>query len=194
MVIGISGKYAAGKDEVLRYMKSIIEIETVDLDRLGHEALELKQEQLVQVFGPGILSGGGIDRKILGRIVFNSSEKLDELEKITHPVMKQKTKEFIAGNSEKNIVINAALLFYMGLHELCDTVVWVTAPLLKRLKRTIKRDSLSVFETLKRFHSQRKLRYQQICNNTDIHIIRNDGSITDLHKKTAEFLEKKGLK
>jgi dephospho-CoA kinase len=194
MVIGVAGKYSAGKDSVAAILLEIIHPVTVDVDALGHEALEEKKEELLPIFGDRILAeNGSVDRKALGSIVFGNGEKLRKLESIVHPVMREKVRDFIAERPDRDVVINAALLFYMELHRFCDAVIWVHAPLCTRIRRAKRRDGLSTREALARFRSQKKLKHKQIDTNTDIYTIRNNGSIEKLRNDVAEFLEIKGM-
>jgi dephospho-CoA kinase len=194
MVIGVAGKYSAGKDSVAAILVEKIHPDTVDVDAFGHEALGEKKKELLTIFGNRILDeNGSIDRKVLGSIVFGDGEKLRQLELVVHPVMREKVRDFIAERPDRDVVINAALLLYMGLHRFCDAVIWVRAPLCTRIRRAKQRDALSTREALARFRSQKKLNHKQIDANTDIYTIRNNGSIEKLRNDVAEFLEIKGM-
>ena len=161
----------------------------IDVDRLGHHALEDKRDALIGRFGNGIVGAGGkIDRKALGRIVFADTASRRELESIVHPAMREAAAGIIRENSARDVCINAALLFPMGLAEYCDLVFWVTAPFLKRLKWAMGRDRLSIFQTIRRFAAQRELRLQFSSRSVDIFSVRNSGSPGDLKKRSGKSL------
>lgn len=194
MVIGVAGKFSAGKNQVVRFISEKIDADILDVDALGHEALEERKDVLKERFGTEIIGPNGrVDRKRLGNIVFQDEEKMLALERIVHPLMREKVKDYIDLQPKQAVIINAALLFYMGLNRFCDTVIWVRAPLVKRIRRAKRRDGLSLRETLSRFRAQKKLKYKQIQKNTDIYTIRNNGSIKELKRKVAEFMKMKGL-
>ena len=194
MVIGVAGKYSAGKDQVVKIVSELIDSDIIDVDALGHQALDEKKEDLRDVFGSDVLGRDGkVDRKALGAKVFGNDDKLKKLESIVHPVMREKVRDYIAGNPGKTVVINAALLFYMGLDSECDIVIWVTAPYCTRIRRAKRRDNISTRDAVRRFRSQRKLKHKQIGTNTDIYTIRNNSSVEHLRKKVAEFLQGKGF-
>ena len=199
MVIGVAGKYSAGKDRVIEALSELIDTDIIDVDALGHEALEEQKEELRRAFGDAVIGEDGtVDRKALGALVFDNAGRLGALESIVHPVMREKAGRYIRekqgrGGTRRAVVINAALLFYMGLDRYCDSIIWVTACPCIRIRRAKQRDGLSTGEALRRFRSQRKLKHKQIGANTDIYTIRNNSSIENLRKKVAEFLRRKGM-
>jgi hypothetical protein len=66
MLIGISGKYCAGKNAVAAILEKR-GFFLIDADKLGHEALSRKKGRIVERFGKGILRpDGSVDRKRLG--------------------------------------------------------------------------------------------------------------------------------
>lgn len=152
MVIGLTGKSCAGKDTVAALLPED-RFSVIDVDGLGHEALEANHEKLREAFGSSIFRNDGtVDRKILGPIVFADEEKLETLNSITHPWMKEETLRK-AQEAEKNgkiAVINAALLESMGFVEYCDMIILVIAPYSIREERALKRDGM----TKEKFHDR----------------------------------------
>mgnify|MGYP006278910183 FL=1 len=194
MVIGVAGKYCAGKDQLIRFFNTHAFFEEVDVDQLGHRALEVKKAEIEDSFGRGVLDEtGGVDRKKLGARVFEDPKALRMLEEIVHPYMIEEVRRFIEERPGKNVIVNAALLFYMGLDNLCDAAVWVHAPSFSRIRRAMERDSISLPEVFKRILAQRKLKPQQIKKDVDIYTIRNSGSLQELGEKAAEILKKEGI-
>jgi len=194
LVIGVAGKYCAGKDQLIRFFHTYAAFEEVDVDQLGHRALEVKKAEIEDSFGCGVLGEtGGVDRKKLGARVFEDPKALCRLEEIVHPYMVEEVRRFIEERPGKNVIVNAALLFYMGLDNLCDAAVWVHAPFFFRIRRAMERDGISLPEVFKRFLAQRKLKPQQIKKDVDIYTIRNSGSLQDLGQKAAEILKKEGI-
>ena len=192
MIAGVAGKYCSGKSKAAGILiaKGFLEI---DLDRLGHEALERKQDQVIEHFGPSILNGTGkIDRKRLGQLVFRRRHALLELESIVHPEMKKMAAKCIQDHQGKNIVINGALLFYMELHSLCDVVFWVHAPLCVRVRRGMKRDHVGVLKVLQRIYIQRLLTPQHSENDVDIYYVKNRGPEELLEAGIERILAERG--
>jgi dephospho-CoA kinase len=191
MVIGVSGRYCSGKN----YLSSLLAEKgwkVVDVDEYAHKALQHKSNEVISHFGQKICnSDGSINRRKLGEIVFASSAKMQLLEEIIHPLMYEWTKQFCSVNRNENhgkVAINAAVLYKMKLYQLCDAVFWVTAPFWIRMKRAMRRDSLSFFQALKRLLFQRKLKSKHLSKFVDIYTIRNDGK-ADLSLLTDSILE-----
>jgi dephospho-CoA kinase len=185
MVIGVTGKYCSGKNAAVQIIETQGFVQ-IDLDKLGHEALEKQKKSVIEIFGPSIQKDDDtIDRKKLGEIVFSDNKMLNKLEQILHPFMVQKTKDIIANKKNGKYVINAAILFKLGLDKLCDLVIWIDAPLITRFLRSIKRDQLNFISIFKRIFAQSKLSLKYLSKNVDIYKVENH--------KNIEFLEKKVL-
>ncbi len=195
MILGITGKCCSGKNAAASVFVSLGWKE-IDVDLLGHKALEIKKGEVISAFGPDIENpDGSIDRKKLGKIVFGSRKKLKILENILHPEMVRLCREEIAGFPENSdIVINAAILHRMGLHELCDAVLWIKAPFIKRLKRALKRDRHSLFHILKRMLSQSELDAKYYLKDVDSYTIWNTSSMSDLESEVMRLIEALGEK
>ena len=188
-VVGVTGPICGGKNAVC----SILEKKgffSIDVDKVGHEALEAKNDEIVRAFGTGILdSAGTIDRAGLGTVVFSSRRALETLEGIVHPWMNARVGDYILSNSSRDIVINAAVLFKMGLDGYCDRIIWVDAPVLSRLKRLRERSRTGILDALRRIWSQRRLRTQYSPPDTDIYDIENSGSMENLSDQVFKFLQ-----
>ena len=188
MIVGVAGKYCSGKSTVTRYLteRGFLEI---NLDRLGHAALGALKTQVVERFGGGILDEAGeIDRKKLGSIVFRDESRRLLLEELLHPRMVEMAGKSIVEHIGKNIVIDGALLFYMGVDKLCEIAVWVRAPFHIRFFRAVRRDRLPLSSLLQRFRAQRDLSPQPSSNGVDIYYIRNTGSPAALREKLDRIL------
>ena len=192
MVIGVTGVYCSGKNYVSRII-SKFGFKNIDVDKIGHRALDIKKEDIVREFGKGILKMTGddnkIDRKILGKIVFSDPEKLKTLERIVHPWMIKEVKRQILEYS--NCVINAAILIEMCLFVLCDYVIGIDVDTDVAIKRAVLRDGISEEEAKMRIRSQIPLKEKK--HYVDI-VIENNGSKEDLEKLILNLLIKLGLK
>ena len=191
MIIGITGKYCAGKDIVSQLLVRQ-GFNEINLDKLGHIVLEKKKQEVIDIFGNEILDKSGkINRKALGKMVFSKKEKLKKLESILHPEMIKMTYELSSKNNK--IIINAAILFQLGLNSKCDLIIIVTAPFIIRLKRAKKRDNLSIINAIKRLLSQKQIHPKSIPCNADIYYIKNNMSKKNLTQKVISILNKKGM-
>ena len=186
MVIGITGRYCSGKNTVTELLEPH-GFDIIDVDRIGHKALLEKREIVGRTFGSRVLkTDSTVDRRTLGRIVFRSRRQRRKLEKILHPCMISMVKQEMNEREGRSIIINAAILFRMGLHTLCDSIIFVQAPLISRLRRARSRDTLSFLETVKRLLFQGRVNLKK--GDVDIHVIRNRKSKSKLKERVDEFV------
>lgn len=187
MVIGVAGGYCAGKDSVVRFLEEA-GYPSIDVDAVGHRALGVSRDEVAAAFGSGVLDARGeVDRKALGRVVFRDPEARRRLEAIVHPVMRKTVAEEVA-RSGRRCVVNAAILYRMGLHELCDLVICVRAPLLVRLARARSRDGVGPRRALERIRAQRGICLKPKGARVDTVTVRNAGSVTALRRAVLAAL------
>ena len=195
LVLCVTGPMAAGKNAV----SSLLEEKgflSVDADICVHDIVDKQKDKIMARFGDiaaerGICickPDGKIDRRALGSIVFSDPELLKAQEAIIHPAVEAELNAFIDDNPEKNIVLNATVLYKTAVLERCDAVIFVTAPFLKRFFRVKARDSLPTMQILSRFYSQREIfaKYKKL--KTDIYKVRNSGSKEKLKEKLDSVL------
>lgn len=147
MIICICGKSGSGKSTISNKLKGIYKDKLIhiDVDKIAHDVLKdnMVKEELVSIFGSGILSNKDIDRKKLGSIVFNSKDKMDILSKITWKYMKLKIDEIIDNNKDKIIVIDYILIYETEYFKNSDIKILLDVPYEIRRDRCILRDSIS---------------------------------------------------
>ena len=138
MVIGLTGPVASGKSLAARFLKTR-GFTIIDADKAGHSILKRPpvRSRLKKIFGPGIFSGTNVNRKKLGDLVFHDSLQRKRLDSIMHPEITRTIRKKLVQLKGRDIVIDAALLFGLGLSRACDKTVLITAPkktLLKRIR------------------------------------------------------------
>jgi dephospho-CoA kinase len=174
-LIGLTGTYCAGKNHVAGILKAR-GLPVLDVDKLGHEAVEAERAAIITRFGGGILGAGGkINRRLLGEKVFGRPEELAALEAIVHPAANRLTEAWIAGQRGAACVINAALLHRSSAFKRLDFIILVRAPFPTRLLRARKRDRLPWFSLLKRLASQKQFTAQYFRGKADIYNVDNRG-------------------
>lgn len=192
MVWGVTGKYCSGKNSVVKILQSC-GFKEIDVDLLGHQVLKEQKNRVAEHFGREILTGSGeIDRRKLGKMVFADTAELRILEGILHPVMVERVEEQVKG-AEELLVINAALLFHMGLNSLCDLVISVKANPLVRYLRARKRDGLSIPVTLSRIFAQKRICSKSNGPAVDIYYIRNNHGFFRVEEEIRAILQYKGI-
>lgn len=142
-VVGLTGPVASGKDAAASELAAR-GATVLDLDRIGHQILDEPavraevEAAFPRVAGPS--GGGGAElRRRLAEIVFTDPGALARLERILHPRMCDRVRSAVeearSSGRPSTVAIQGALLFEMGLDELCDEVVLVDAPLETRIER-----------------------------------------------------------
>lgn len=181
----VSGQMASGKNYVC---KKLIEqnpnLVSIDLDETVHEAISLSTPKILETFddeakraGINLKNDDGtLNRKALGRLIFPRPELLAKQESIVYPKTIELTKKFIEENhaAGKSVIINATVLYKIPeLMNLCEKIVFVTAPFFTRLRRARKRDNLPVRQILARFKSQKNLLDEYKKTGIEIVIVNN---------------------
>lgn len=190
MIIGLTGGIATGKSQSSKIFKEL-GCYIIDADKLSR-TLTTKDskclKEIVGAFGTDVLKDDGtLDRKNLGKIVFNDKQAKIDLERIIHPHIIRKTNEIIAKKyNTTNIVVDAPLLFEVGLDRICDKVIVVYAKYHIQIKRFMRRDNISKEEAIKRIALQMPIEDKMKLANITID---NSGTLLDL-KRNIKFIYK----
>jgi len=189
MIIGLTGKYCAGKNHIASMLETR-GLPVLDVDKLGYQALEAEKEKIFSMFGADLQNAkGSVDRQLLGKRVFGNPEKLASLEAIVHPAANRLTDEWIAAQ-KNHCVINAALLHRSSSFNKLDSIILVKAPFFTRLLRAKRRDKLPWIDLLKRFRSQKDFGTQYLSINAEIYRVENSGSKSRLlERRIDEIIE-----
>ena len=145
MTIGLTGGIGSGKSEASGILRELGAL-AIDADIVGHETYRSGQpawDEIVEAFGGEVIgSDGEVDRRELGRIVFDDPGRLKRLTDIVWPKIREGLKDQMAGERDGGdtdvLVVEAAVLFEAGWENLFDEIWVVTAPeedVLERLER-----------------------------------------------------------
>lgn len=190
MIIGLTGGIATGKSQSSKIFKEL-GCYIIDADKLSR-TLTTKDsrclKEIIGTFGTDVLKDDGtLNRKKLGQIVFNDKQAKIDLERIIHPHIIRKTNEIIAKKyTTTDIIVDAPLLFEVGLDRVCDKVIVVYAKYHLQIARFMKRDNISKEEAIKRISLQMPI--EDKMKLADI-TIDNSGTISEL-KKNIKFIYK----
>ena len=196
LILAVTGSMAAGKN----YVSNLLEKKgflAIDADKCVHQAIEEAKNQILEAFLPIAKEKniqiqnpeGTINRKNLGSILFSDEKLLQKQESIVHPKVNEIFNRFIDENPEKNIVLNATVLYKTPVINRCDAIIFVKAPIITRFFRTKRRDNLPSREIFKRFASQFKIFAKYKFLKSDIYIIWNIGKSNKLEKKLDKILK-----
>lgn len=156
-IIGLTGGIGSGKSTVANYIASKgipVYIADEEAKKLMDSKVIIKKIQAI--FEESILANeGNLDRKKIASIVFNSPEKLVELNNIVHPEVKKHFTNWV--KKQKNhpfVVKEVAILFETKGNLACDKVIMITAPEEIRIERAMKRDNVDRESIINRIKNQ----------------------------------------
>jgi pantetheine-phosphate adenylyltransferase len=148
-IIGVTGEIAVGKSYLCRRLaelgkKENIPVTVIDIDKIGHQILESQDEPLYKAtreeialrFGEGIKDEDGfINRKRLGKIIFNDQDKLREFNTIIYKPLLLKLRRELYGKKGL-ILLDSALIAESKMTYLCNNhVIVVSTDRQSQLKR-----------------------------------------------------------
>lgn len=141
-IIGITGGIGSGKSVVLNILKEEHNAYIIEADSLAHRLMEPGEtayKKIVAEFGSHVLAEDKtIDRGKMGGLVFHDREKLEKLNAIVHPAVKQKILQSIDEQRKLGtelFVIEAALLIQDGYKKICDELWYIDCSKELRIKR-----------------------------------------------------------
>lgn len=190
-VIGLTGQTGAGKSSVSKIIRSQ-GVSVIDCDVLAREVVANEKGCLADLaleFSILILNmDGTLNRKKLAEIVFGDPKKLERLNALIFPYIRDYLKERVErleAQGEQLVVLDAPTLFESGIDADCDSVISVIAPEAQRLNRIVVRDHLTDEEARRRILAQHNDAFY--TSRSQIVIV-NDKDLQELHVKTLELV------
>lgn len=186
LVIGLTGNIGTGKSVVRRMLEHLGAF-GIDADALAHRAIAKGApgyKKVITQFGQWIVKPDGeIDRKKLGRLVFNDPEALAILEEIVHPLVFQALDYIINRVKHKVIVIEAIKLLESEIKDNCESIWVTTTPADVQLERLVIRRKMGVLDAQQRIDAQPPQREKVQAANV---VIKNEGTIEDTWKQVYD--------
>lgn len=137
-----------------------------------------------------LAADGRIDRKKVGSIIFADQSQRERLERLVHPLVRANRTEMIARTDPRTtpaVVVDAPLLYEVGLDKECDTVVFVDAPREQRLARAKETRGWDEAELAKREKAQIPV---EVKRGKADHLIVNDASLEELRSRAGAVFSK----
>ena len=196
-VIVITGSIGTGKSTAVEIIRDL-GFTVLDSDKIVHEGYNAGSElyyKIIGHFGKRVLKEEKIDRRKLGRIVFNNEEKLNELNNIVHGYVYDKLKEGIENCCDNVIFLGIpVILGTKEMHEPIYDEIWLIyvseETQRKRLIERALRENKDPEEVLKIIDKQISIEEKVFMVDE---VINNEGSVEELKENIKALLEIKNI-
>lgn len=149
MRIAVIGGIGSGKSEVMKIAKER-GFFCLSADEINAELLKTPSYiQKIATLFPSVVSNGVVDKGALAKIVFYDRGERKKLNALAHPEIMR----VISECKESPLVVELPL-FIEGGDEAFDEIVYIRAPLFKRISRLKKGRGMSVKQAVSRIRSQ----------------------------------------
>lgn len=149
MRIAVIGGIGSGKSEVMKIAKER-GFFCLSADEINAELLKTPSYiQKIATLFPSVVSNGVVDKGALAKIVFSDRGERKKLNALAHPEIMR----VISECKESPLAVELPL-FIEGGDEAFDEIVYVRAPLFKRISRLKKGRGMSVKQAVSRIRSQ----------------------------------------
>jgi dephospho-CoA kinase len=187
MIIGLTGGIGSGKTTVSNLF-SALGITVVDADIAAREVVDPGCPALNAIqahFGDSVINAdGSLNRQALRLRIFKNEGERVWLEKLLHPLIKQRLKQQLEQASSDYVILSSPLLLETDQHQLADRILVVDLPEELQLTRATERDSNNR-EQIKAIMAAQMSRKERCAQADDI--ILNDVSESELRGKVLSL-------
>lgn len=190
-ILGLTGGSGTGKSAACTAFARL-GCGVIDADatyRTLCDTCEPMLEEIQNVFGDVFSTDGKLDRKKLGAIVFADAQKLQQLNAITHPYIRQAARDAFAAYSKRGCLLciyDAPVLFEGQMETLCDKTCAVLAARNTRIARIVARDAITEEYAALRIDAQKDdAFYRERCD----YIVQNDADLDTLYTQVRKIYE-----
>lgn len=190
-ILGLTGGSGTGKSAACTAFARL-GCGVIDADatyRTLCDTCEPMLKEIQNVFGDVFSTDGKLDRKKLGAIVFADAQKLQQLNAITHPYIRQAARDAFAAYSKRGCLLciyDAPVLFEGQMETLCDKTCAVLAARNTRIARIVARDTITEEYAALRIDAQKDdAFYRERCD----YVVQNDADLDTLYTQVRKIYE-----
>ncbi len=190
-ILGLTGGSGTGKSAACTAFARL-GCGVIDADatyRTLCDTCEPMLKEIQNVFGDVFSTDGKLDRKKLGTIVFADAQKLQQLNAITHPYIRQAARDAFAAYSKRGCLLciyDAPVLFEGQMETLCDKTCAVLAARNTRIARIVARDAITEEYAALRIDAQKDdAFYRERCD----YVVQNDADLDTLYTQVRKIYE-----
>lgn len=183
-IVGLTGGIGSGKTTVALMFRELgvpVYIADVEAKKLTNTSKVIRKK-MIALLGEETYLSSGLNKKYVANKIFNDIELLKKVNEIIHPKVAKHFKKWVSKQEGVYCIKEAAILFENESYKSCDHTILITAPLEERIKRVLKRDSISREEIENRIKNQWSDRKKSQLADT---------IITNTHLKTTQKKVKK---
>lgn len=181
-VIGLTGGIASGKSTMARFFRdkgaAVLSADTIAFALA--KPRQILYRLYVAHFGEEILQADGtLDRRGIGRLVFDNDAERQWLDETTHPILERAMRRQIAVKQAKNfpvIILDVPLLFEAGWDKMTEENCLVFVDEAVQLARLMRRNGYTEAEARARIAAQMPLSEKKKRADT---FIDNNGSLEE---------------
>ena len=190
-ILGLTGGSGTGKSAACTAFARL-GCGVIDADatyRTLCDTCEPMLKEIQNVFGDVFSTDRKLDRKKLGAIVFADAQKLQQLNAITHPYIRQAARDAFAAYSKRGCLLciyDAPVLFEGEMETLCDKTCAVLAARNTRIARIVARDAITEEYAALRIDAQKDdAFYRERCD----YVVQNDADLDTLYTQVRKIYE-----
>ena len=145
IILGLTGSIGMGKSTTADMFRAE-QIPVHDADQTVHQLYTNEAVIPLKKLFPTAVVNGIVDRQELGRIVLVDPIKMQQLEEVVHPMVREKEMLFLKNARDDNaflVVLDIPLLYETGGENRVDAVAVVTASFDEQRKRVLAREGMT---------------------------------------------------
>lgn len=181
ITVGITGCIGSGKSTIAKFFKNILQIPVYLADDRAKFLVnndKTIKTAIVKEFGEIAYLNNVYNASFIASVVFTDNKKLQKLNQIIHPIVKQDYLNWLETHKNAPYTIKeAAILIESGSYKDLDFVILVSADNQLKISRVTQRDNTTENEVLARINKQmpdeekRKYIHAEIVNNKNSMVI-----------------------
>jgi len=188
-LIGITGGIASGKTTVDKMVRKA-GYKVIDSDSIAHEILldPAVIKTVAATFGSSVIENDQVNRKALGELIFMSPAKQQQLNRIIHPLVKERIKQDIQKMPNEQIVfVDVPLLYEANMERDFDQIIVVYISEKLQLERLIGRDDITMNYAIAKMNRQMSI--EDKIRQADF-LINNEGSYEHTEQQVKDIIRR----
>lgn len=156
MIVGLTGGIGSGKSTVADLFRAHgVPVYNSDVEaKKIMENSDAVRKAITTEFGSEAYTGKKLNRSVIAQEVFNNQKRLNQLNAIVHPAVREHFKEWYQQQEFPYVIQETALVFENEMQGNYDLVLLVTAPEDIRILRVMERDGVTREQVLARMANQ----------------------------------------